>query len=356
MSLFTKTYQDNLRALKKEQAKQDEPVEVTKTDPFESFVFNISAEIDPIDNTYVYIKNLAAVKHSYTFVYPSDLVIKYRDVNVFADAESILPTIITDDTQVVDSDFMTGYYLAEYHIFIKSVFTSFHCGITSDSLIRGIYYCILKTHQQTKWQMFGCDKNPTDKYKHLLVNGIRKPCDIYDRNTMSSVNIQLSEKVTNQSVDLYVCDIKSTNTFDVIKQLTFINDFISPKGTLILRLPTNFSACYTSMTTLLLYLSSIYNTVKIFKTPWGRIPKYYLILGNPKCSIRMTTMISYLNALKDRPNTPMISKTLFNLDDNTIYSDQIQKIKNIYAEMIKLDVPFNSEEATKIWANIAGDV
>lgn len=356
MAYFKKTYQDNLRELKKEQIKQEalKPKEEIKQllDPFESYVFDISnIDLDPIELAMLYKKNFAKIKHTYTFTMPVDAKYVRRQTNIFTDIENILPNIIPD-CKSTDGDFLTGYYLAKYHLRLPKVLTSFHAGISKDSLTQGIYYSLAKTQPNTKWQMFGCDSTPVKKYEPIIRNGIRKPCDIYNANTISSINVQLSESISQGSLDLYTCDIRSKSTADVIKQLVLVREFLAPTAQIVLRLPTNWNSYYTSMSTFLLFCISYFTNVKIIKTPWGVIPKYYLILQNMKATIsakEATTLQTYLSVLLEDPNVPLISQTYFNIDEQEIL---MQNINQAYTHMMSFDTLPTNDEAIDIWTDI----
>ncbi len=357
MSQFKKTYQDTLRALKKE---QNTPVVEEKTqpgilDPYESYIFDISdVELDPIDTTLLYKNNFAKLKHSYTFIMPSDAKYSRRQSNPYLDIQAMLPAMIIDSTNV-DDDFLTGYYLAKFHLDLPKIITSYHAGISKDSLMRGLYYATLAQQkdstQKTKWQMLGCDAHITKKYESIYKNGILKPCNIYNMNTSNSIKIQLSEIIDHASVDLYTCDIRSASTLDVLKQLLLIFEFLSIKSKIVLRLPTNWQQFYTSMSTVFLFLIGQFKTVKIFKTPWGVIPKYYLILHDMKeviSSKKIAALITYSIALSANCNVPLISSTYYSINEQELL---MKNINTAYINMMSHDVNTSTEDAIETWTN-----
>lgn len=357
MALFKKTYQDNLRALKKEQAtakalEVDSCATQQNIDPFEAYITDISNdELEPIEQAFLYKKNFAKIKHSYTLDMPADAKYLRRNGNTFESTEVVLPTILSE-CKSVDTDFLTGYYLAKFHLNMPQVLTSFHAGISKDSMIQGIYNAMLKLRPKAKWQMFGCDANKTQKYQGILRNGIRNPCDIYNPNTASSINIQLSEVLIPQSIDLYTCDIKSNSAADVLKQLLLIREYLTSTARLVLRLPTNWHSYYTAMQTVLLFCVSHFKTVRVFKTPWGAIPKYYLILKDFKQPINLqkaTALQTYLNALVENQNIPLISKTYFDVNDQDMI---LQNINQAYINMMSFDIKYTSDEALQTWTSI----
>lgn len=353
MSLFKKTYQDNLRTLKKEQAKIV-PTIVEEIDPFEAYVTELyNDDLEPIEPVFLFKKNFAKIKHSYQLPIPLNAKFTRRTNNKFESVEAILPTILPE-CKSVDSDFLTGYYLAKFHLNIPQIMTSFHAGISKDSMIQGMYHAVLKLRPKAKWQMFGCDAHPIQKYKNISKNGIRLPCDVYDINTSNSINLQLSESILYKSVDLYTCDIRSNSAADLLKQLILIREYLTNDARLVLRLPLNWNSCYTAMQTILLFCASQFKTIKVFKTPWGSIPKYYLILNGFKELIntqKHAILRTYLDALNTNPNIPLISSTYFDIDKD---NRQIfmQNISQAYINMLKFEDSYTSDETLLIWTDM----
>ncbi len=357
MSLFKKTYQDNLRALKKEQEIKEqknkkELAESVGLDPFEPYVTDLSdLDVEPVDVDFMFKKNMAHIKNTYQIPMPTDAKFVARTSNLFEGVEALLPSMI-QDCKTADSDFLTGYYLAKFHINPAGVLNSFHAGISSDSLIQGMYYAIRKNNPKTKWNMYGCDARKTEKYKSILKNGIRKPCDIYNTNTVTSINIQLSETMPVESIDLYTCDIKSNSVHQLMKQLLLIVEYLSMDASVVLRLPVNWHSYYTSMVTFLLFCIGQFKSVKILKTPWGSIPKYYLILSGFKEQISQQKRIAlktYVAYIESAPVTPLINEDYFDLYDKDML---IQPINQSYINIMGFEMDMSENEVLQHWANL----
>ena len=251
----------------------------------------------------------------------------------------------------VDDDFLTGYYIAMYHLQLPKIITSFHAGISKDSLTQGIYYALAKIQPKTKWQMFGCDSNPIKKYESIIKNGIKNPCDIYNINTMTSINIQLNEFIDQKSIDFYTCDIKNNGAADTLKQILLIREYLSNNCQIILRLPKNWSLQYTSISTILLFCICQFKQVKIFKTPWGSVPRYYLIMQDMKSPISAqlaSIFQAYILALIDNPNLPLISQTYFNIYDQ---KNIMASINQAYIKMCDIS-SVSEQDAVYIWTDI----
>jgi hypothetical protein len=199
--------------------------------------------------------------------------------------------------------------------------------------------------------MLGCDTVISEKYKKYLVNGLKNPCDIYDRNTASSINVQLSERISVKTLDLYTADIKSKNHIDVLKQYLLICDYISDAGTIVLRIPSEWSAFYTNMVSVLTFFISMYSNVKIFKTPWHLVPKYYLILRSPKKQLDAAMHSALTVYIASDTECPLISDTFYNIDlvESCLIADVIM---TAYKSMITFDIKYDQTEAASIWTDL----
>lgn len=344
--MFKKTYQDNLRKLRKEYKPPTIESEPT-ADPFNTNVYDLSDEdVDPINHVFLYRKTFAAAKHNYLIKPPN--VDRTPRKNIFLDVEAILPSLIPN-CNVVDADFLTGYYLVKFHMNLPYLLSSFHAGMSKDSFNRGIYYALLKRAKKTNWKMLGCDANPDDKYKPVTYNGIKLPCDIYNDNTHNSINIQLSEAIDMKSIDLYTCDIVSKSTADVVKQLTLIREFLSDKAYILLRLPADWEDLYTSISMFLLYCVSYYKTVKVIKTPWGAKPRLYLLLQGCKTNILPAVYMSLNTYVKDyNPNLPLINQSYFNVTDQ---DSVMMKINKAY-ELYDISTIISADDAIQLWSRM----
>ena len=337
MALFKQTYRDNLRQLKKELLKISQETNANNAqsyDPFKQFVFDISHNLEEINMADLY------KKYQKKYSIPYDTTIKPH-VNTFGQLIDLMPSFFTDTNPTINDDFLTGYYLLKCHLPMLNTLnsiSSFHTGISADGMLRGFYYSKFK---DCEWSMFGCDKNMTAAYSKLYVNGIKKPCDIFDSNTMSSVNVQLSEKIRPKSLNLYTADICPSTAFDIIRMYLIAVEYVSNDGVIILRIPTNWKSFYIPMITILLAFTHLYKSVKLFKSPWSDTRKYYVILSGAKDNITnkiINNLHSYINCGDD--NTPLLSKAF---TDNNI--EIVNLIKKVYDEMSETE---SSDETSNI--------
>jgi hypothetical protein len=423
MSQYARTYKDNLRALKKEQAaallseinrteskhiSKVNLAEITKTEDaieipepellelvvddkvtddkvlileilfstmisdvptqvlFESFVYDLSnLDLEPIKLTYFYKKSHAKSKHNFTFDVAENTVHKPRNNRkLFKQSITILEQSLTTsdyNRPVIDEDFLTMFYLIKSN-FIKlpKNITSYHTGITSDGLLRGLFSTLKKG---TRWNFYGCDRVHSKLYTDRYVNGIKKPCDALSINTIRSINIQLSEKIAPNSIDLFTCDIKPSTAVDVFKQYLICANWLTANGVILLRLPLNWNNNYTAMVTLIIYFQSHYNTVLLFKTPWNAVPKLYLIVSQPKegtiDSPKLLAITSYVTDIEKLPtgiNTSLFSSIIWNDEED---SDQMQQlvsnVTNTYKQCLSTDnLPENEEDAALLMLSLIG--
>lgn len=358
MALFQRSYKDNLRALKREMESKERAAPEVKqpVGPFDEYVFGLSMDsFAPMKNAHLYKKAFAAIKHSYELPMPENITHIQRETNVFADVTTFLPPILAkpDEVPLIDGDFLTGYYLAKFHFGLSKQLVSFHAGISSDQLLRGIYYYHSKKIG-SKWQLYGCDKYPIGKYKNLYTNGIKPRCDVFDSNTALQINVQLSEKISGK-LSLYTSDIAVKSFADFLKTYLLVVEHVEDTGVILLRMPINWQKYYTAMSTLLIWFMSRYNTVKVFKTPWNLHPKYYLILKDLKEPLADSTitMLKTYSALSLPVFPPLISQIFFDTEDNE--STQVKQLVDAaYIHMMCKEVPITANEATAKWAEIVG--
>ncbi len=412
MSQYARTYKDNLRALKKEQAtaaalvdKQtdggssykpatvkskdiaempipepellDEVKEIAdetsvlanlanpvKPIPFESFMYDLSdLDLEPIKLTYFYKKSHAKAKHAFKFEMSENVIHKPRQNNkLFRQSVTILEESLTMneyDRPVIDGDFLTMFYLIKSN-FIKlpKIITSYHTGIASGGLLRGLFSTLKKG---SRWNFYGCDKVRSKLYRDRCINGIKKPCNVLDINTIRSINIQLSEKIAPNSIDLFTCDVKPTTAIDVFKQYLICANWLTANGVMLLRLPLNWNNNYTAMITLIIYFQSHYNTVRLFKTPWNTVPKLYLIISHPKEgsieSTKLLAITSYVTDIEMLPtgiNTSLFSSIIWNDEEDSVQMQQlVDNIKTTYNQCLSTDtLPKNEEDAALLMLSL----
>lgn len=386
MSLFVKDYKSIIAALKAEQLKNKENTPTTTNanildDLFSSSIYNISdVSIYPIDHKHMYKKSFAR-KHTYRFKTPA--IQPNPSIDPYADVYLIVPQMY-EEVPLVDQDFLTGYFIAKWLIMPKHIskFKSFHSGISSDGITKGMFYALATNPKPIKWDFFGCDKNIKKEYTKCYVNGLSKPCNVFDINTVRSINIQLGEKT--KDLNLYIGDIRPKSFRDFMCQLLLCYGFIKDNNVIILRLPVNWASNFTAMVNILLYFISQYNVVKIFKTPWGKNKKLYLIISEPKenhSASKYTTIMKYIEAVSIDPTLPFYNQLVFEVDEtqatdeSTQATDEsklnsdgvdlddmlkpksfmtifINNVSHLYKQLIEYNTDTSNDEANTLWTQV----
>jgi hypothetical protein len=330
MALFQKSYKDILRELKAETEKKEKQSEtnnsyemVPNTTSFTPYIYDMSdMTFEPYDTNMFYKKSQREFFEYEIPVEEKELL--KRKFNYFKQVLEYLTTVIKD--RLINDDYLTGYFIAKELLPIKSrKIKVFMAGLTKDSMLHGIIDSL--GNKKIKVEYNGCDKYISSIHKQKYYNGVSKKCNIHDINSAVSINIELGEKISVKSLDLYIADIKATNTYDVLCSYIIQHTFMSKNGTIILRLPNVWKDCSTSMITLLLYFISQYKSVRIFKTPWGQYSRNYVLLYGLKETISQTkknNLISYAKELKDSPNIPLYRDVVF----DTEYEDEYEKSNN----------------------------
>ena len=357
MALFDKTYKDTIRLLKKEKSIEQKREENTHNNilPFNLYIYDISdIQLEPFSLPVFYKKNNVKYKHSYKFTRDNDINYNIRRKNVFADVKVMLEHVLSNDINdrpIVNNDFLTGYYMGKTGLLGNhNVNSILHLGLSKDGFLRGFYYTLNK---KTKLNIYGVDNNVIDIYKKNYVNGIKKPCDVYDINSIRSINIQLSETIKSGDITLFIGDIKTNSSIDVLKQFLIAVEWVSNNATIVLRLPLNIDKCFTSINTILQLFISRYNSVKLFKTPWSIIPKIYVILTSPKKNIsraEILNIISYINDMSKLPESDIGFINSIVYDDNEeAFQLLIQNISDNYIKCIEYDVIYSSSEVVELF-------
>jgi hypothetical protein len=364
MSFLPKSYQDNLRALKKEQQEladtKEEKTPLDDTNLFASYLFDLSdEELLPIERILMY-KKMYAIKHNY--VVPNDgtnLPIVKLSADPFQETSIFLPPIIGNEP-IVNQDFLTGYYLAQTILPKDKTITSYHAGLSSDNLTRGIFHAFAK-QKNIKWKLYGCDRVIRNEYRKVYINGVSKKCNVFDLNSIRSINIQIGETIKPKSLNFYISDVRTQSTADVLMQYFLCYGYVSDNGYTIIRLPNNWQEFYTSMVTTMIYFISQYDYIKIFKTPWGEIPKFYLIFARPKEVItqaKINNIVSYIEALKTNSDLPLFNEAVFDIDEDPTSTETLKdknymellvdNINNTYKQLIMFNLPYTTTQANQI--------
>lgn len=284
--------------------------------------------------------------------------------SVFADIAGCLQYYLTDESTThkldINGDFLTGYYLNKnLHLnnFKKNVV---YClGISSDGFVQGYYYSLM---QKSKLELYGTDKKYVKKYAPIYVNGVKANCNVYNLEHCSKINSQLYSRIKPRELTLFIGDIKATNYIHVMYQFLYAIGWISESGTIVLRIPTNWETCK-GMSYIMYYFISLFNHVKVFKTPWYAVPdggftldanKTYLILREPKQQLNHLHYTGIYSFLSDVANSNLDS-TLANSNlDSTLYNSNLDstlasELSNLHNELIKflnttLDFSPNKED------------
>lgn len=368
VSLFAKDYRQIIKELKEEQAEIESKESKESSSKYEeiwaSYIHDISDEsVYPIDNKHMYKKTFAK-KHNYKFPVPD--VSSFQRLDLYSDLYEILPSTF-EDNPLVDEDFLTGYFFAKWFMMPTKQIKSFHAGLSSDGINRGMFYAFTSSAKPIKWEFFGCDKNIRKDYAKHYVNGINNKCNLFDINTVRSINLQLSEKT--KVLDIYIGDIRPNNLYEFLCQLILVQSY-NPKY-MIVRLPTDWKNNFTGMVNILLYLVAHYNVVKIFKTPWGIKPKWYLILSDSKensNASKYTSLMKYIEELKQNPTLPLYSNMVFEVeelgDQELITQDDLMKpesymkifienTQNLYKQLVEYEEDISSDDANKKWDSLS---
>ena len=216
-------------------------------------------------------------------------------------------------------DFLFGQYiarlvLADYHKKKKPLpmsIKSFHGGMSSDDTLKGVFETL---HKSTKWNFYGCDRKPLDKYNRYVGNTV----DIFNINSARVVcnqAEQITAKTAGGEFDFCIMDVKPRGSTDVLIMSLFSR--VVKRGKLIvIRLPDD-----PRHTLDVIAFLAMSHAVQVFKSPFGRV-KYYLFLKSTKKYPEATV----LNFLSRKENINIVCKVpdeiIYNLAALMDYTDK----------------------------------
>ena len=321
MSQFQKSYKDTIRNLKLEQKERtpaDTHIPVYKINKlFQTYTLNI--DDTNINNEFIklneYQRNASDIVD---FSIP-------REKDYYEDIIKYLPSLI--DEQFVDNDYLTGLYFNKM-LNLKNI-SCFIAGFNKDSLHRGLSY-------NNKIKYYGCDKVYNYSNKKLYINGVARKCDVHDINSVRSINLQMGEVIPVKSLDLYICDIKAVTDQSLLCSYLIQQSFMKLKSTIILRLPETMYL--NTLHHILLFFTSHYAYISIFKTPWGKIPKHYIILKDQKREIENVKYNKLITYAKNKIDYIYKIDCLYKLDEINI-----KKLSENILKLTEYDL-FNPED------------
>jgi hypothetical protein len=201
-------------------------------------------------------------------------------------------------------DFLTAYFIKTFITKKRSDVIllngeSFESGLRLDSNFRNIVHIGKGTNK---------------------LSGVTGSYDITDINVLKSLIIQIK---ASYSPCLIISDIYSTNHYTLygilVLMLSGNTDTVSA-----IRIP-DIRFLDAHVVNFIIVVLSYYTSVKIFKTPWHKNPKYYLICRNPRNKLRASTYTGILSYLSQKTNDNLIKKSSIKMHADLI-GDVISKI------------------------------
>lgn len=349
MATFQQSYKDIIRKLKKTMKEEDDIYDITKVPYFSSYLFELSCELEPIDTNY-WFKKCFKKKHDYnlSLFKSSDCPNKqHNDFHELIGKNGWLSPIT--ELPVITDDFMTGYYLAKSFIRDKKGRPILYFGAAKAQLMNGIVYEFRQHIGRLIW--CGVDKKITKASKNYLV-GITKSSDITNVNVIRSLRHNLKNKHLNK-MGTFICDIYPHNIKILYSSLIFAMGDVADNGVSVIRLPDphywdEFSSLIINF---IVFSVTHWSYVNIFKTPWGKKARYYVILNSPKEKFKdakYTSMLKYISSLNefDVKKYKLINEEYFKNKDVEKY---ITTLNYCQSQLINFHDRLPVEEANSIW-------
>lgn len=375
--MFKRSYTDVIKAIKKEQAKEQKDFAIFNTSvDFNYNVFveecdwfirskfndfkddNIKAneqgeqikaneqgEQIKVNNNETKMDEEGEIKES------KSTTSQYEDHKSLFGYDGILKTVF-NIYQPVTPDFLTGCHFG--HLIKPHISESFYAhfvGSTNSSVLDGFKY-LLKRH---RWQWFGTDKNVPIPMPVNYVNGQFRSGDINDCNTVNSIVIQLMERANN--LQLVVCDVDPKQVHNLYLSFVFLMN-IADRGYGFMRLPNHMKWGKHMMNFFILVCLMF--DVKVHTIPWCETVKYYLEVSNPKITRRdkyRSRIMKYVECLKQDDELMLFSKELINSYYTSVNpDDHVEKMVNTEGTLTPSTIMYmnrhlSSVDTTSYWVS-----
>jgi len=319
MSLFQLTYKDYIRKFKASKKKDDlEKSDLSQIIYFKENIININLLSEPIKKKFWY-KKCFDFDHNYTLdVFNIDLQDKETQHDCFHELYGIdgwISSCRYNSNVIITSDWLTGYFIAKALIRVRDEPTNwFYYGCAQTQLSLGLI-----KHLDTSinnFKQYGADSDIitlNEMNDITIFNGITQTGNINKVDVVKSICNQLLEI---DKLSFYISDVNFKNMPMLYNSILIALKSVKPKGFSFIRLPNlnTWQSITTEFVSFLLFVKSYFKIVKIFKTPWGTHPKYYLILSDMLnfSHINFTSIIKYIKTACNH-NRPLYSKK-YNFD------------------------------------------
>lgn len=278
--MYKKTYTDIIRDIKKRQKNQEE--NTTYELPFTSHLKEFQTL--PIINDDMWFKR--AIPNSFQLTLPNET--KQTDKLNIANLHNLHKDLFGNDGYLATlfsisnpiDDFLTGCYFAYLTRNILHVgerFQIYVVGATKADLFNGL------SHMYKKFRLshvyFGTDNKYPKPMPNNYLNGIRKIGDVTNPNDVTSISIQIVEKLNNLLIN--ICDVLPKTIVQLYLMFALLLNG-QPKNISIMRLPDVDAFSSVHMVNFFVLVQSLFNDVKTYHVTWTSKPKYYMIFGNCK--------------------------------------------------------------------------
>jgi hypothetical protein len=354
MSLYQKDYKEVIRSYKEKQLAYMLSKEIEN--PFETFYVDLTSIFNPIDQQYMFKKSFVS-HHTYEMENPSTVISDKKNISSF---QSLLGSdgLIRKFQKISsnpDDDYLTGYYLGKFHIekCVKNTGKSkriqliehnaFMFGGAKQNFLLGMSQALKDDYSKLNGYVVDLKKIKSNK-----VNTFIQSLNILSVNTIKSVRIYLKENIKNPCT-IYISDIYPNNVQILWNSIVIPLTDLDQDAISVIRFPLmqDWAKYYASICNLLIFLSSQFNYLRLFKTPWSEKPRYYLIFKEQKEVFpmkKLTALLKYIEELTT--NVQFISKTFFNDDDATLY---LNNICEKYTELSNEKLSLGDEETNVMW-------
>jgi len=348
--MFQKSYKEHIKAWKK----ISEPDELTSkkiihnAPAYTEYLVDLSSRLPDYESTKWWYNKTQGDHYSYEL---EEKLFDHKD-EIRKDTYHELRTIWLKKIyrlSYITDDFFTGYFLAKLLLpNTSSISSLFHFGYTNRHITTGFLHCA--KNMKKRVEIYGADNYRANTQ---YLNGITKDGNLLNPNTLKSIRNQISGKT--DKLTYYICDINPKTNAHLYNSLAIALSDVS--DTSVIRLPElhNWDTCI--MINFFILVLTQFDTVMLFKTPWGSKPRYYLILSDndPLNTAEMTKYMCFLTALAKNKKLNLYPKYALEeelrkpVTEQSILLATILEINNKIRSLVKINTQTNPAEVNTIW-------
>lgn len=342
---FKLSYRDYIRRLQKSQSQHNDKHRLLCLELYLDYFFDVSCdEFHPISTSLLYRHNL---RRNHDYELTDEKKFSNKKPNYYdelLDKDGVISTLLDTNNKITD-DYLTGYYLTKI-LPKKQNNIVFFYGMSNISFLQGMEQVMKESILDLEW--YGTDiRNKRISKLENYVSDVNKSCDMSDHNVVKSIAMTLDNHLANKKLQFYISDVYPKDNKMLFSSIYIPMYLLHQDLVLIIRLPDCHTRFDTDYINFMVFMMAEFSSVQIFKTPWGRKTRYYLIAKQPndlsRKQLLMTKLYAYLK--KDPDEYKFINKTYFTNEEGIdLYVKQLKELREHLMKYEKIDKYLANEQ------------